>query len=116
MAVSRPYLHGLSRQRLWRPLYLTVRFQRTPGKLEEVSTSYELLSEGTSKNYSTHLKEVSEIFNFLENGNQDAMGRKGRGRSVYAAAMLSMTYFTTFSRSDPLTVVNNLSDFIFRTD
>ena len=44
------------------------------------------------------------------------MGRKSRKAfAVYVAAVLCMTCFTTtvFAASDPLTVVNNLSDFIF---
>lgn len=32
---------------------------------------------------------------------------------VAAATLLSMTTVTTFAASDPLTVINNLSDFIF---
>ncbi len=44
------------------------------------------------------------------------MGRKSRtGLAVYAALILCMTCFTTtaFAANDPITVVNNLSDFIF---
>ena len=44
------------------------------------------------------------------------LGRKGRlGFSVYAAAVLCFCCFSipAFAASDPLGVVNNLSDFIF---
>ena len=44
------------------------------------------------------------------------MGRKGRSAfAVYAALMLMLCCCTTtaFAASDPLTVINNLSDFIF---
>ena len=57
---------------------------------------------------------------FKRNENKETgklpMGRKSRKAfAVYAAAVLCMTCFTTtaFAASDPLTVVNNLSDFIF---
>lgn len=44
------------------------------------------------------------------------LGKKSRTAfTVYAAVVLCLTCFTTtaFAASDPLTVVNNLSDFIF---
>lgn len=44
------------------------------------------------------------------------MGKKSkRALMAYAAVVLCMTCFTTtaFAANDPLTVVNNLSDFIF---
>ena len=44
------------------------------------------------------------------------MGRKGRSAfAVYAALVLMLCCCTTtaFAASDPLTVINNLSDFIF---
>lgn len=44
------------------------------------------------------------------------MGKMSRtGLAVYAALILCMTCFTTtaFAANDPITVVNNLSDFIF---
>lgn len=44
------------------------------------------------------------------------MGRKGRkALTVWAALVLCLTCFTTtaFAANDPITVVNNLSDFIF---
>jgi len=56
---------------------------------------------------------------FKRNENKETgklpMGRKSRKAfAVYVAAVLCMTCFTTaFAASDPLTVVNNLSDFIF---
>ena len=57
---------------------------------------------------------------FKRNENKETgklpMGRKSRKAfAVYVAAVLCMTCFTTtaFAASDPLTVVNNLSAFIF---
>ena len=57
---------------------------------------------------------------FKRNENKETgklpMGRKSRKAfAVYVAAVLCMICFTTtaFAASDPLTVVNNLSDFIF---
>ena len=44
------------------------------------------------------------------------MGKKSkRALAVYAALVLCLTCFTTtaFAANDPITVVNNLSDFIF---
>lgn len=44
------------------------------------------------------------------------MGKKSkRAMAVYAALVLCLTCFTTtaFAANDPITVVNNLSDFIF---
>lgn len=44
------------------------------------------------------------------------MGKKSKkALAVYAAVVLCLTCFTTtaFAANDPLTVVNNLSDFIF---
>ena len=44
------------------------------------------------------------------------MGKKSKkALAAYAAVVLSLTCFTTtaFAANDPLTVVNNLSDFIF---
>ncbi|MGO5050962.1 glutamyl-tRNA amidotransferase [Lachnospiraceae bacterium LCP25S3_G4] len=45
-----------------------------------------------------------------------SMGKKGRKTfAVYVAMVLCLTCFTTtaFAANDPITVVNNLSDFIF---
>lgn len=55
-------------------------------------------------------------FNKEEKTTKLPMGRKSkRMMSVYIAAVLMFCCFTTtaFAASDPLTVVNNLSDFIF---
>lgn len=58
--------------------------------------------------------------NFLRKKDKETrrlpMGNKSRTAfTVYAAVVLCLTCFTTtaFAASDPLSVVNNLSDFIF---
>lgn len=57
---------------------------------------------------------------FKKNENKETvklpMGRKSkRAMAVYAALVICLTCFTTtaFAANDPITVVNNLSDFIF---
>lgn len=61
-----------------------------------------------------------KLFNRKNTQNKETnklpMGRKSkRAMAVYAALVLCLTCFTTtaFAASDPITVVNNLSDFIF---
>ena len=52
----------------------------------------------------------------MKNTNKLPMGKKSkRGLVMYAALVLCLTCFSTtaFATNDPLTVVNNLSDFIF---
>ena len=61
-----------------------------------------------------------KLFNRKNTQNKETtklpMGKKSRrAMAVYAALVLCLTCFTTtaFAATDPITVVNNLSDFIF---
>ena len=61
-----------------------------------------------------------KLFNRKNTQNKETtklpMGKKSRrAMAVYAALVLCLTCFTTtaFAANDPITVVNNLSDFIF---
>ncbi len=110
-----PYIHGEPTQAV-ATLVFDDALLMNAESMETVSTSYELLSDEDLEEIRTNHPMKLFKKNEKKATQKLPMGRKARKVfAVYAALVLCMVFGTTtaFAASDPIAVVNNLSNFIF---